>query len=204
MILEELGVPYEIEDISFPALKEPDYLAINPNGRMPAIQDPNTDITLWESGAIIEYLIEKYDTKKKLTFESGSKEYYLAKQWLMYQVSGQGPYYGQTVWFMKYHPEKVESAVDRYANEIKRVTGVLEGHLKAQKEKAGAGSDGPWLVGDKMSYADIAWVPWQYLASKLIPDDKFDAEEFPVVKEWIGRLAAKEGIKKVLESQLSG
>jgi glutathione S-transferase len=203
MILEELGVPYEIEDISFPALKEPDFLAINPNGRMPAIQDPNTDITLWESGAIIEYLIEKYDTGKKLTFESGSKEYYLAKQWLMYQVSGQGPYYGQTVWFMKYHPEKVESAVDRYANEIKRVTGVLEGHLKAQKEKAGAGSDGPWLVGDKMSYADIAWVPWQYLASNLIPDEKFDASEFPVVKEWMGRLAAKEGVKKVLESQLS-
>jgi len=62
---------------------------------MPAIHDPNRDLTLWESGAIIEYLIEVYDKKQKLSFPAGSNEAYLAKQWLYFQVSGQGPYFGQ-------------------------------------------------------------------------------------------------------------
>ncbi|KAF2655419.1 putative glutathione S-transferase 1 [Lophiostoma macrostomum CBS 122681] len=203
MLLEVLGVPYEAQEISFADLKKTDYLAINPNGRMPSIQDPNTGITVWESGAIFEYIIEKYDTEKKLSFEPGTTEYYHAKQWLFFQVSGQGPYYGQFAWFFNYHPEKIESAINRYAQEVKRVTGVLEGHLKAQKEKAGTGSDGPWLVGDKFSYADIVFVTWQHIADVMIPDDLYDAKEFPVVKEWLARLTAKEGIKKVVEQQLS-
>lgn len=73
--------------------KEP-YESINPNGRVRAIEDPNTGITLWESGAIIEYLVEIYDKQHNISFAPGSKEYYEAKQWLYYQVSGQGPYFG--------------------------------------------------------------------------------------------------------------
>lgn len=65
MLIEELGLPHEIKEVSFADVKGPEFTAINPNGRMPAIYDPNTDLTLWESGAIIEYLIEKYDTKKQ-------------------------------------------------------------------------------------------------------------------------------------------
>jgi glutathione S-transferase len=88
MVCEELGLPYELDDVQFADLKKPEFLKINPNGRMPAIHDPNTNLTLWESGAIIEYLVEKYDTENKLSFASGSTDAYLAKQWLFFQVSG--------------------------------------------------------------------------------------------------------------------
>jgi glutathione S-transferase len=195
ILLEELNIPHEIVSISFPDLKQPDYLKINPNGRMPAIEDPNTGLTLWESGAIIEYIIEKYDTAHKLSFAPGSNDAYLAKQWLFYQVSGQGPYYGQAVWFTKFHGEKVPSAVERYTNEINRVTSVLEGHLKEQKEK-NAGGDGPWLVGGKMSYADLAFVPWQRLVPML---EGHKPEEYPLVKEWIGKMTERKALKSVFE-----
>jgi glutathione S-transferase len=85
IVAAELGIPYTVKDISFPDLKTPAFLAINPNGRMPAIQDPNTDLTLWESGAIIEYLVETYDTQHKISFAPGSKDAWLAKQWLFFQ-----------------------------------------------------------------------------------------------------------------------
>jgi glutathione S-transferase len=117
-------------------LKKPPFEKLNPNGRVPAIEDPNTGITLWESGAIVEY----YDTKHSLTYAS-SPEKYFVKQWLHFQISGQGPYFGQAAWFEKFHPEKIESARERYKNEIKRVLKVLDKHL----ETSGKG----FLVGDK-------------------------------------------------------
>jgi glutathione S-transferase len=145
MLMHELGLEIDIQAIPFSEVKSPSYLSVNPNGRIPAIHDPNTGLTLWESGAIIEYLLEKYDTENKMGFERGTPEYYLAKQWLYFQVSGQGPYYGQFVWFHRLHPEKVESAKERYAKEIRRVTGVVEGHLKGVEK----GENGPWLVGGR-------------------------------------------------------
>lgn len=198
ILLEELGLPYEVEDLQFPDLKKPDFLKINPNGRMPAIQDPNTDITLWESGAIVEYLIEKYDTQNKLSFPAGSKEAYLAKQWLFFQTTGQGPYYGQAVWFTKFHHEQLPSAIERYTKEIGRVTGVLEGHLEKQKSEA-AGGEGPWLVGGKFSYADLAFVPWQDFAPKVVKG--FNADEYPVVKDWMERMTGRESVKKVFAAK---
>ncbi|CBX93478.1 hypothetical protein IAQ61_009172 [Plenodomus lingam] len=189
MLAKELNLPHEIEPISFPDLKKPEFLAINPNGRMPAIYDPNTDLTLWESGAIIEYLVDRYDEQRKLSFEPGSKETWLARQWLYFQVSGQGPYFGQAVWFTKYHSEQLPSAQNRYYQEIKRVTSVLESHLKQQPK----GSDGPWLVGGKFSYADLAFVPWQLGAMKMLAD-KVDLSEFTEVKGWIERMMKKETI----------
>ncbi len=86
IILEELGLPYEVIPTPFSDVKKPEYLSINPNGRLPAIYDPNTDLTLWESGAIIEYLVETYDKDNKISFPQGSNESYLTKQWLYYQV----------------------------------------------------------------------------------------------------------------------
>lgn len=198
-ILEELSLPHEFVPIEFSQVKSPEYLAVNPNGRLPAIQDPNTDLTLWESGAILEYIVEKYDTEHKFSFPAGSTEAYLAKQWLFFQVSGQGPYYGQAVWFKKYAPEPIPYAIDRYVKEIKRVTGVLEGHLEKEKKKGG---EGPWLVGGKFSYADLAFVPWQMGTLKgMIPKEQFDPDEFPLVKDWIERMAARPAIKKALEVQ---
>lgn len=126
-----------------------EYEVINPNGRLPAIHDPNTGITIWESGAILEYILDTYDKEHKLSFAPGTKEFYQARQWLYYQVTGQGPYYGQVVWFKRYHAERVDSAVQRYVNEIKRVSKVLDEWLERRE----------WLFGDKMSYADLAFVP---------------------------------------------
>ncbi|KAJ8119597.1 hypothetical protein ONZ43_g3487 [Nemania bipapillata] len=196
MILEELGLPYEISSTQFADVKGPAYLAVNPNGRLPAIYDPNTNLTLWESGAIVEYLIETYDKENKLSFPQGSNESFLTKQWLFYQTTGQGPYYGQAVWFTRYHPEKVPSAVDRYIKEINRVTGVVEGHLAAEKAK---GSEGPWLVGGKITYADISWYMWQAVITVVLGDDIINYAEYPNFKEWLDRLAARPAIKRAVE-----
>ncbi|KAL2166289.1 hypothetical protein VTG60DRAFT_2973 [Thermothelomyces hinnuleus] len=202
IILEELGLPHEIEAVPYGDVKKPEYLAINPNGRLPSIRDPNAGLTLWESGAILEYLVDKYDTDHKLSFPAGSNEAYLAKQWLFFQTTGQGPYYGQAAWFTKYHHEKLPSAIDRYVNEIKRVTAVIEGHLARQKEEHGAkeGFDGPWLVGNKLSYVDIAFVPWQVIAKRLFGETgQYNEDDYPLVKEWLGKLLARESVRKALE-----
>lgn len=193
MLCEELGLPYDLIDTQFPDVKKPDFLAINPNGRIPAIHDPNTDLTLWESGAIIEYLVEKYDTDNKISFPAGSNEAQLARQWLFFQVSGQGPYYGQAAWFTKYHPEQIESAQSRYYREIERVTSVLNGHLEKQEK----GADGPWLVGGKFSYADLAFVPWQVMIVML--GDKIDVGKYTAVQGWLERLKGRKAIKMVAD-----
>ncbi|KAK9345650.1 glutathione S-transferase Ure2-like protein [Lipomyces starkeyi] len=176
IVLEELGLPYEAVAIQFADVKKPDYLAINPNGRLPAIYDPNTDLTLWESGAIIEYLIERYDTTHKLSFAPGTAESYHAKQWLFFQTTGQGPYYGQA----------------RYTKEISRVTGVLEGHLARQK--VDADSDGPWLVGNKFSYADISFIPCRIMTTRIIGRDEYNPDNFP-------HMTSRKSVKEVLESR---
>lgn len=192
MLCEELGLPYELKDVPFSDLKKPEYLAINPNGRTPAIHDPNTGLTLWESGAILEYIVEKYDTEHKVSFPAGSHEAQHARQWLFYQVSGQGPYYGQAVWFANYHHEQIESAKERYFKEYERITSVVDGHLQKQDK----GADGPWLVGGKFSYADLAWVPWQVMTKSL--EDKVNAKKYTSVTDWVERLTKREAISKVV------
>ncbi|KAK7751510.1 hypothetical protein SLS62_006597 [Diatrype stigma] len=201
MILEELGVPYEVEDVPISDAKTPAYLAVNPNGRLPAIIDPNhheqgRDLVLWESGAIIEYLVERYDAEHhKISFAPGSAEAQHARQWLFFQATGQGPYYGQAYWFKLLHAERVPSAVKRYTDEAKRVTGVVEGWLRKQIDEGTGGADGPWLVGGRISYADIAWFMWQKtLAVKLSED--FDEDEFPLVKDWLERLLKRPAVSK--------
>lgn len=188
-ILNELEVPYEVVNISLDEIKGSEYLAVNPNGRIPAIYDPNTEVTLWESGAIIEYLIDKYDVGNKLSFPSGTKEAYLAKQWLYFQTSGQGPYYGQASWFKRLHSEYLSSAVDRYFNEINRVTTVLESQLASSE----------WLVGNKYSYADISFIPWQRLA--VHPLNAVDMDNFPHAKSWLERMLARPTIQNAINSQ---
>lgn len=97
-MLEELEIPYEIVSFRFEEVKQQPFIDINPNGRVPAIVDPNhDDLVLWESGAIINYIVEQYDTEKRLTYES-LKERHHANQWLHFQMSGQGPYFGQASW----------------------------------------------------------------------------------------------------------
>ncbi len=197
MILEELDLPYEKATHSFDQVKTEEYVKINPNGRMPAIYDPNTDLTLWESGAIIEYLISKYDHDRKLSYAPDSNEAYISKQWLYFQVSGQGPYYGQAVWFKRYHHEHVQSALDRYLGEMKRVTSVLESHLKKQREKFGSE---PWLAGDRITYADIAFIPYQVFVPAILSEElkSYDLDQFKEVSGWVARMKERPAVAKVL------
>ncbi|OJJ45985.1 hypothetical protein ASPZODRAFT_152237 [Penicilliopsis zonata CBS 506.65] len=198
IILRELGLPYEIQPLPLSEVKTPAYVAINPNGRLPAIHDPNTNLTLWESGAIVEYLVERYDTAHKISFAPGSNEAQLARQWLFFQATGQGPYYGQAVWFKRFHKEKVPSAIQRYVEEIKRVSGVVDTFLS--KQEVGEGGDGPWLVGGKCSYADLAWVSWQLRVPKHISvEDGYDVNEFPYLKDWLDRMMKREPVRGVME-----
>lgn len=199
MILEELGLPYSAIPVPLSDVKKPEYVAINPNGRLPSIHDPNTGITLWESGAIIEYLIERYDTYHRLSFEPGTPESYHAKQWFFFQATGQGPYYGQMSWFKKLHPENVPSAIERYVKEVNRVSAVLNGYLGQQKEKYGAG-DGPWLVGNKLSYADLAFVTYQKVTPMFLGKDEYNEDDYPYLKEWLGNMTEREAVRSVLES----
>jgi glutathione S-transferase len=190
MILEELHVPYTVKMIEFSDMKKEAYESINPNGRVPAIEDPNTGITLWESGAIIEYVVETYDKQHKISFAPGSKEYFEAKQWLYFQVSGQGPYFGQAVWFTVYHPEKIPSVIDRYVSEIRRVSGVLDRTLQKKE----------FLVGGKFSYADAAFVTWYGIL--LLFAEKINLEtDFPVLNAWLEGIKARPAIAKILQDR---
>lgn len=195
MVLEELDIPNTLKFLHMASVKAESYLAINPNGRVPAIEDPNTGITLWESGSIIEYLIETYDRQHSISFAPGSievvsKEYFKAKQWLYFQVSGQGPYFGQAVWFTMYHSEKLPSAIDRYVNEILRVSSVLERALQGKE----------YLVGGRYSYADAAFVTW-YLVVPIWADRVKLEEDFPSVNTWLERVKARPAIAKALKDR---
>ncbi|KAI2864480.1 hypothetical protein CBS12448_2973 [Aspergillus niger] len=191
IILHELGLPVEEIPTDFTQIKTPAYEALNPNGRLPTIQDPNTGITLWESGAIVEYLIEEYDKDRRISFEPGSFEAHHARQFLHFQMSGQGPYYGQAVWFKRYHPERVQSAIDRYINEIRRVSKVLDGILSKQD----------WLVGNKLSFADLAFVSWQNGAKQMLSDEGYDESEFPYMAAWLERMNSRPVVRDLTEKQ---
>ncbi|KXL44274.1 hypothetical protein M433DRAFT_46574, partial [Acidomyces richmondensis BFW] len=97
IVLEKLGLPYKCEYMERNDLTKEPFLSINPNGRIPAIVDPNTGVTIWESGAIIDYLIEQYDKDSKLYYASDKN--WQSASWKYFQVSGQGPYFGQVAWF---------------------------------------------------------------------------------------------------------
>jgi len=162
-----------------------------------AVTDPNTNITLWESGAIAQYLIETYDKNQRISYQSSPEKYHCI-QWLHFQTSGQGPYFGQAVWFMRYHAEKLPSAIERYVREVERVVSVIDAHLKAQ------GSD--YLVGNKCTYADMVFVPWGQHAPSLIKAGEngasFDLEaRYPSYDAWMKRVCAKESVKKALEEK---
>ncbi|KAH8100292.1 glutathione S-transferase C-terminal-like protein [Cristinia sonorae] len=192
-LLNELGLEYETKYLNSQKgeHKAPEFLKINPNGRLPALVDhKNGDFAVWESAAILIYLTDKYDTEKKFTFTEGNEKYELL-QWLFFQMSGQGPYFGQGFWFTFFHPEKVPSAVERYQNEAKRVLGVLESVL-SKKE---------WLVGGKVTIADIAFVPWNNSLKGLLGAD-FDFEkEFPATAKWHDKIINLPGVKAGIEEK---
>ncbi|PHH72724.1 hypothetical protein CDD82_5835 [Ophiocordyceps australis] len=188
--LEELGVPYEKVIVENP--KDAAFTAINPNGRLPAIKDPNNNnLILWESGAILEYIIETYDKEKKLTSTQSPDKWYL-KQYLHFQMSGQGPYFGQLVWFHKFHPEDVPAAKKRYLEQTARVFEVLDKILQGKK----------YLVADKCTYADLSFIPWDVAVKALLPEvwKGFDVEnKYPNYAAWHARLIARPSVQKTYE-----
>lgn len=143
--LEELGLPYEVHALSFDRQeqKAPEFLRINPNGRIPAIVDDG--FAVFESGAILLYLAEK--TGQLLPSDPKGRS--LAIQWLMFQMGGVGPMQGQANVFFRYFPEKLQGAIDRYQHETRRLYEVLDRRL----------GEAEYLAGD-YGIADIATFPW--------------------------------------------
>jgi GST-like protein len=146
--LEELGLPYEVRLVNLLAgeQKRPEYLRLNPNGRIPTIVDRDAgDFAVFESGAILVYLAEK--TGRLMPADPKGRS--LVLQWLMFQMGGVGPMMGQANVFYRYFPEKLQPAIDRYQHECRRLFEVLDARLAGHE----------WLAGD-YSIADIANWAW--------------------------------------------
>merc|ERR1711939_1304014 len=159
--LEELGLPYksEIINISENTQKEPWFLAINPNGRIPAIKDG--ELRVFETGAIMLYLTDKYDKDHKISFPYGSDDYYEMLSWVMWQMGGLGPMQGQANHFRAMAGAYSEYGIKRYMDETKRLFDVLESRLK----------DADWLAGNKYTLADIASYSWVRAAPVFLEFD---------------------------------
>ncbi|PVH77010.1 glutathione S-transferase, variant [Cadophora sp. DSE1049] len=220
MVLEALGLKYETKhiDISKNTQKEEWYLKINPNGRIPAIIDrtetaegKSHEKRVFEGMAIMLYLCQKYDREYVISYAFDSDKYWEIVEWMTWMQSGIGPMQGQANHFFRYAPEKIEYAINRYQTETKRLYSVLEDRLAQQKsanhtaagtQASTAGGDkkkaeggGPWIVGDKLTIADIAcfsWVNWAEWAG-------VNLDEFPEVKNWADRINQRPAIKRGLD-----
>ncbi|OSX62343.1 hypothetical protein POSPLADRAFT_1056933 [Postia placenta MAD-698-R-SB12] len=195
-ILTELGLSYETIYLDFMTgeHKAPEYTKYNPNGRVPALIDhSNSDFVVWESNAIAIYLVDKYDTDHRVS-ASSLESRIQQLQWLFFQASGQGPYFGQGVWFRLYHPEKLPSAIERYQKEVVRVLSVLESVLSQQE----------WLVEGKCTVADLSFITWNNSIATVIMKgyESFDLEnDFPAVHAWHKRLLSRDAVIQVLDVQ---
>lgn len=181
--LEELELPYETHaiDLSKGQQKQPWYLAINPNGRIPAIVDRELGGTaIFESGAIMIHLAEK--TGRLLPTAPAPRARVLS--WLMFQMGGVGPMMGQANVFFRYFPEKIQPAIDRYQGEVRRLFGVLDARL-AEHE---------YLAGD-YSIADIA--NWAWVRTHKWSG--VDVEGLPHLQRWMAQLAARPACQRGIE-----
>jgi glutathione S-transferase len=156
--LEELGLEYSVRRIDFDKReqKEPWYLEINPNGRIPTIVDhDNGDFAVFESGAIMIYLAEK--TGKLMPSDVKGRS--LVVQWLMFQMGGLGPMMGQANVFYRYTPEKIPYAIERYQREVRRLLEVLDTRLQSHEYLAG-----DYSIADIACWAWAYWHPWAGVA----------------------------------------
>jgi glutathione S-transferase len=179
IMLEEVGLPYEVRAIALDTLeqKEDWFLRINPNGRIPAIVDRDADdFAVFESGAILVYLAEK--TGKLLP--PTPRERSVVLQWLMFQMAGVGPMQGQSNVFFRYAPEKIEYAIRRYQNETKRLYTVLDKRL----------ADVEYLAGD-YSIADIATWPWAILHGWA----GVEIDDLPNLRRWLERVGERPAVQ---------
>jgi len=177
--LEELGLPYTLHPINLMAQEQklPDFLAMNPNGRIPVIHDRETGQSIFESGAIMIYLAEKTG---RLLPTDGPKRYEVL-QWLMFQMGGVGPMMGQANVFFRYFPEKIKPAIDRYQKESQRLLSVLDVHLSGRE-----------FLCDEFSIADIANWCW----ARTHEWSGVDVSEMPHLLRWIDQMHAREACYK--------
>ena len=183
--LEELGLPYKVIPINIGQGEQfkPEFLAITPNHRIPAIVDPDgpggKPLALFESGAILIYLSEKTGGKMIPADPAGR---YACLQWLMFQMGGVGPMFGQYNHFANYAVDKIPYAIERYTNEVKRLHRVLETRL----------AETPYLAGEEYSIADIATFPWV-----RNPDRRgIDFADYPHIRRWHDAIAARPAVER--------
>ena len=183
IMLEECGLAYRAHPIDIGAGDQfrPDFLAISPNNKIPAITDPEgpdgQPISLFESGAILLYLAGKTG---KLLPESVRGRYEVL-QWLMFQMGGLGPMLGQAHHFRIYAPEKIDYAIERYTNEAKRLYGVLNRQLARHK----------YVAGPEYSIADIAVFPWL----RSWKNQGIDWNDYPHLKGWFDEVAGRPAVQ---------
>jgi len=185
--LEELGLPYTLHpiDLKQNMQKEPWFLAINPNGRIPAIVDREEDgFAVFESGAILIYLAEKTGRLMPRDVKGRSR----VIQWLMFQMGGVGPMMGQANVFFRYFPEKIQPAIDRYQGESRRLLKVLDGQL----------ANNEYLAGD-YSIADIANWTWV----RIHEWSGVSVEGLPHLQRWLAAIALRPAVQKGLQAPRS-
>ncbi|NEO19027.1 MULTISPECIES: glutathione S-transferase N-terminal domain-containing protein [unclassified Moorena] len=179
IMLEEVGLPYTVHKIDITKGEQftPEYVAINPNSKIPAILDQDTGIKVFESGAILIYLAEKTD--KLLPTDTAARIQVI--EWLMFQMASVGPMFGQLSHFRRFAPEQIPYAIDRYEKETLRLFGVLDQQLAKQE----------FIVGD-YSIADIATYPWvaayEYLGVTL--------DNHPHLKLWVETMQQRPAVER--------
>ncbi len=187
IMLEECGLPYRAIPVNIGTGDQfaPDFLAISPNNKIPAIVDPDgpegAPISLFESGAILLYLASK--TGRFLPASTTAR--YEVLQWLMFQMGGVGPMLGQAHHFRMYAPEKLPYAIDRYTNEAKRLYGVMDRRLAKSK----------YIAGAEYTIADIAVFPWL----RSWKNQGIDWDDYPHLKGWFDEIGARPAVKRGVE-----
>ncbi len=190
IMLEETGLPYEAHTIDITADDQfdEDFIALNPNSKIPVIVDPNgpgeQPISFMESGAILMYLAEK--SGKFLSEEPHQR--WETLQWLFFQVGHVGPMFGQFGHFFKYAADKTQDSygVDRYSNETKRLLTLLDKRMAGRE----------WIMGDNLSIADIAIVPWIKGLDFYDGHQRLQTNSFTNVTAWRDRFYARPGVIK--------
>jgi GST-like protein len=184
IMLEECGLPYRAipVDIGKGDQFKPEFLAISPNNKIPAITDPQgpdgKPVSLFESGAILVYLAGKTG---RLLGDTDRRRYEVL-QWVMFQMGGVGPMLGQNHHFRQYAPEKLPYAIDRYTNEAKRLYGVIDRRLAASG----------WLGGDEYSIADIATWPWL----RNWKNQGIELADYPHLSRWFHAIEERPAVQR--------
>ena len=194
MMLEEIGLPYEPHAIDFAKSDQttPEFLSLNPNGKIPAMIDPNgpagKPFGLFESGAILQYLAEK--TGKLLPTDAARR--YETIQWVYFQMGAVGPMFGQLGYFHKFAGKEIDDKrpLERYRNESMRLLGVLEGRLQPRQ----------WMMGDDYTISDISLLGWvRNLIGFYGARDLVEFDRFKHVAAWLERGLARPAVQRGLE-----